>query len=58
MDEPDQFIDGAFNDDEDYDFDNLVSVNFIDAVNYRYNYYKAEFTFNTKIYKYIVSNIC
>ena len=56
MDEPDQFIDKTFNDDKDYDFDNLASTNFINAVNYRYNYYKAEFTSNTKLYKYIISN--
>ena len=58
MDELDQFTDGAFNDDEDYDFDNLIFTNFIDAANYKCNYYKAEFTFNVKLYKHIISNTC
>ena len=57
MDELDQFIDKTFNDDKDYDFDNLASVNFIDAINYKCNYYKTEFTSNIKLYKHIVSNI-
>ena len=46
MGEPDQFVDKAFNDDKDYDFDNLAFINFINAVNYRCNYCKAEFTSN------------
>ena len=56
MNEPDQFADKAFNDDENYNFDNLASANFINAANYRCNYCKAKFTFNTKLYKHITSN--
>ena len=58
IDEPDQFADGAFNDDEDYDFDNPASANFIDAANYRCNYCKTDFTSNTKLHKHIASNTC
>ena len=56
MDESDQFIDRAFNDDEDYNFDNPASANFINAANYRCNYYKTKFTSNIKLYKHITSN--
>ena len=56
IDELDQFADKAFNDDENYKFDNLASTNFINAANYRCNYYKTEFTSNTKLHKYIISN--
>ena len=56
MDESDQFIDKAFNDDKNYDFDNPASANFINAANYRYNYYKTKFTSNTKLHKHIASN--
>ena len=56
MDEPDQFVDKTFNDNENYNFDNLTSTNFINAANYKYNYYKTEFTSNTKLYKHITNN--